>query len=114
MLPDRRLLIGQKWLENAKIQKFKCDILGDFQTLCSTKDYCGGADFGDFLIGVCGGSCFVNGSHSNTIMFEQKKSGKSSGNLFFLASKVEERPLLFALLSSAVQLRGYRARVGGG
>ena len=26
-LPDRRLLIGQKWLENAKIQKFKCDIL---------------------------------------------------------------------------------------
>ena len=34
VLPDRRLLIGQKWLENAKIQKFKCDILGDFQTLC--------------------------------------------------------------------------------
>ena len=33
VLPDRQLLIGQKWLENAKIQKFKCDILGDFETL---------------------------------------------------------------------------------
>ena len=29
-LPDRSALIGQKLAENAKIQKFKCDILGDF------------------------------------------------------------------------------------
>ena len=29
------LLIGQNLVENAKIQKFKCDILGDFQTLWS-------------------------------------------------------------------------------
>ena len=36
----------------------------------STKDYCR-ANFRDFLIA---GSCFVNGSHSNTILFEQKKS----------------------------------------
>ena len=35
MLPDRSVLIGQKLVENAKIQKFKCDILGDFQTLCA-------------------------------------------------------------------------------
>jgi len=34
VLPDRSLLIGQKLVENAKIWKFKCDILGDFQTLC--------------------------------------------------------------------------------
>ena len=34
VLPDRSVLIGQKLVENAKIQKFKCDILGDFQTLC--------------------------------------------------------------------------------
>ena len=27
-------LIGQKLVENAKIQKFKCDFLSDFQTLC--------------------------------------------------------------------------------
>ena len=33
MLPDRSVLIGQKLVENAKIQKFKCDILRDFQTL---------------------------------------------------------------------------------
>ena len=26
VLPDRSLLIGQKLVENAKIQKFKCDI----------------------------------------------------------------------------------------
>ena len=32
-LPDRSVLKGQKWVENAKIQKFKCDILGDFHTL---------------------------------------------------------------------------------
>ena len=35
VLPDRSLLIGQKMVEYAKIQKFKCDILGDFQTLCA-------------------------------------------------------------------------------
>ena len=34
MLPDRSLLIGQKLVENAKIQKFKCDILSNFQTMC--------------------------------------------------------------------------------
>ena len=34
VLPDRSVLIGQKLVENAKIQKFKCDILGDFQTMC--------------------------------------------------------------------------------
>ena len=33
VLPDRSVLIGQKLVENAKIKKFKCDILGDFQTL---------------------------------------------------------------------------------
>ena len=35
-LPDRSVLIGQKLVENVKIQKFKWDILGDFQTLCSS------------------------------------------------------------------------------
>ena len=34
VLPDRSVLKGQKLVENAKIKKFKCDILGDFQTLC--------------------------------------------------------------------------------
>ena len=37
VLPDRSILIGQKLLENAKIQIFKCDNLDDFQTLCSSK-----------------------------------------------------------------------------
>ena len=32
MLPDRSVLIGQKLVENAKIKKFKCDILSNFQT----------------------------------------------------------------------------------
>ena len=35
VLPGRSILIGQKLVENAKIQKLKCDILGDFQTLCT-------------------------------------------------------------------------------
>ena len=30
VLPDRSVLIGQKLVENAKIKKFKWDILGDF------------------------------------------------------------------------------------
>ena len=37
VLPDRSILYGRKLmenLENAKIEKLKCDILGDFQTLC--------------------------------------------------------------------------------
>ena len=34
MLPDRSVLIGQKLVENAKIEKFKCDILSNFQTMC--------------------------------------------------------------------------------
>ena len=33
VLPDRSILIGQKLVENAKIEKLKCDIFGDFQTL---------------------------------------------------------------------------------
>ena len=35
MLPDR--LIGQKLVQNEKIQKFKCDILSNFQTMCSSR-----------------------------------------------------------------------------
>ena len=34
VLPDRSILIDQKLVENAKIEKFKWDILGYFQTLC--------------------------------------------------------------------------------
>ena len=34
MLPDRSVLIGQKLVENAKIEKFKCDIFSNFQTMC--------------------------------------------------------------------------------
>ena len=34
VLPDRSILIRQKLVKNAKIQKLKCDILGDFQILC--------------------------------------------------------------------------------
>ena len=33
VLPDRSVLIEQKLVENAKIQKFKCDILGDFDRI---------------------------------------------------------------------------------
>ena len=34
VLPDRSLLIGQKFAENAKFEKFICDFLGNFQSLC--------------------------------------------------------------------------------
>ena len=33
VLPDMAILIRQKLLENAKIEKAKCDILVDFHTL---------------------------------------------------------------------------------
>ena len=33
VLPDSSLLIGQKMMENAKIETFKCDLLRYFQTL---------------------------------------------------------------------------------
>ena len=36
VLPDRSILKGQKLVENAKIEKLKCDIFGDFQTLCKS------------------------------------------------------------------------------
>ena len=35
VLPDRSILIGQKLVENAKIKKFKWNILDDFQTFVS-------------------------------------------------------------------------------
>ena len=38
MLQDRSLLIGQKLVENAKIEKFKRDFFCDFQTLCDAKN----------------------------------------------------------------------------
>ena len=34
VLPDRSLINRTKLVENAKIEKFKCDILSNFQTLC--------------------------------------------------------------------------------
>ena len=37
-LPDRSILKGQKLMENAKIQKIKCDILSNFQTMWSYRD----------------------------------------------------------------------------
>ena len=37
-IPDRSTIIRQKMVENAKIEKFKWDFLGDFQTQC-TIDY---------------------------------------------------------------------------
>ena len=33
VLPNRSLLMGQKMMENAKIEKLKCDFFADFQTL---------------------------------------------------------------------------------
>ena len=39
VLPDRSLLIGQKFMENAKIKKFKWDILDDFHTLCTAIEF---------------------------------------------------------------------------
>ena len=36
VLPDKSILIGQKLVENAKNQKFKCDILSNFQTMCKS------------------------------------------------------------------------------
>ena len=34
VLPDRSVLIGQKLMESAKMPKFKCNILSNFQTMC--------------------------------------------------------------------------------
>ena len=30
VLPDRSILVGQKLVKNAKIERFKCDILSNF------------------------------------------------------------------------------------
>ena len=38
MLPDRSVLKGQKLATNAKMPKFKCEILSNFQTMCSDDD----------------------------------------------------------------------------
>ena len=34
LLPDRSILLGQKMKQNASIEKFNCDILSNFQTMC--------------------------------------------------------------------------------
>ena len=40
-LPDRLILILQKLVENAKIEKLKCDIFSYFQPLCTVRSmYC--------------------------------------------------------------------------
>ena len=38
VLPDRSILIGQKMVENVKIQKLLCDILSNFQTMCRRRE----------------------------------------------------------------------------
>ena len=35
VLPDRSFLVGPKLMENAKVQKLTCDILSEFQPLCT-------------------------------------------------------------------------------
>ena len=58
MFPDRSLLKGQKLVENAKIEKFKCDILEYFQTMLIYKKWyffvifkhCGFKDLGAKVI----------------------------------------------------------------
>ena len=40
VLPDRSILIGQKLAGNAKIEKLKCNILGDFQTMWKVLIFC--------------------------------------------------------------------------
>ena len=39
VLPDRSVFIGQKLVENGKIQKFKCDILSNFQTMWTDSNH---------------------------------------------------------------------------
>ena len=48
MLPDRSVLIGQKLARIAKIRKFKCDILSNFQTMC-------GGSNSDIKVGMLSG-----------------------------------------------------------
>ena len=38
VLPDRPIMIGQKLVENAKMEKFKWDILRNFQSFCPGAD----------------------------------------------------------------------------
>ena len=40
MLPDRSILIEQKLVENARIEKLKCDFFSTFQTICERSDLC--------------------------------------------------------------------------
>ena len=47
VLPDRSILISQKFMENAKIEKLKCDIFSDFQTMW-TIVHMKMVNFGDF------------------------------------------------------------------
>ena len=37
VFPNRSILVGQKLVNNAKIEKIKCDIFSDFQTHTATK-----------------------------------------------------------------------------
>ena len=37
MLPEKSILIRQKLMKNAKIEKLKCDIFGDFYTMKMSK-----------------------------------------------------------------------------
>ena len=41
VLPERPISMGQKLVKNAKSEKFKWDILGDFQTVCFGFSYLG-------------------------------------------------------------------------
>ena len=70
VLPDMSVLIGQKLVENAKIKKFKCDILSNFQTMWS-----------HFLNEK---SCLTKQSKSNFLNESQEKSFLSHHGTIFL------------------------------
>ena len=67
MLPEKSVFIGQKLVENAKIQKLKCDILGDFQTLCALKDIKNNVTFFTADPDQVGG-CVINCNVSNQFL----------------------------------------------
>ena len=53
VLPDRSVLIGQNLVENANIQKFKCDILSNFQTTLVISCNLGEQKYGVLLYKKC-------------------------------------------------------------
>ena len=110
VFPNGSLLTGQKLVKNAKIQKIKCDILGDFQTLCYHLH--SGLQFFGVNITEFAEPCRTNFGHQNVCSRAPQKDKEVSQKCLFRLS-LSRHPILYSLCWTKGSTKKISTEIGG-